>query len=223
MQSEGQSKAMNKQTISHRLRAVMIACGILVLLQAIRFGLKQMFYYAFPQVADERFVSMCVMILMSVGIVLTAHRLGMRASVFPKERIGIYAAAGVLAVSLMVSGPLLMGASDWILWQDMIYGSVVTPIFEELIFRGYLWESLKKRFDNEFHVYLITTVLFALWHFGYVDSLAARIGFDGLGYVMLMKASVGLVYGVIVGFVRYKTKNAYASILLHGVMNVFGR
>ena len=70
---------------------------------------------------------------------------------------------------------------------------------------------------------LITTVLFALWHFGYVDSLAARIGFDGLGYVMLMKASVGLVYGVIVGFVRYKTKNAYASILLHGVMNVFGR
>ena len=223
MQSEGQSKAMNKQPISHRLRAVMIACGILVLLQAIRFGLKQMCFYAFPQVADERFVSMCVMILMSVGLILTAHRLGMRASVFPKERIGIYAAAGVLAVSLMVSGPLLMGASDWTLWQDMLYGSVVTPIFEELIFRGYLWESLKKRFDNEFHVYLITTVLFALWHFGYVDSIAARIGLDGLGYVMLMKASVGLVYGVIVGFVRYKTKNAYASILLHGVMNVFGR
>ena len=223
MQSEGQSKAMNKQTISHRLRAVMIACGILVLLQAIRFGLKQMCFYAFPQVADERFVSMCVMILMSVGLILTAHRLGMRASVFPKERIGIYAAAGVIAVLLMVSGPLLMGASDWTLWQDMLYGSVVTPIFEELIFRGYLWESLKKRFENEFHVYLITTVLFALWHFGYVDSIAARIGLDGLGYVMLMKASVGLVYGVIVGFVRYKTKNAYASILLHGVMNVFGR
>lgn len=66
-------------------------------------------------------------------------------------------------------------------------------------------------------------LLFALWHFGYVDSIAARIGLDGLGYVMLMKAAVGFVYGVIVGFVRYKTKNAYASMLLHGIMNVFGR
>jgi membrane protease YdiL (CAAX protease family) len=40
---------------------------------------------------------------------------------------------------------------------------------------------------------------------------------------MLMKAFVGLVYGIIVGFVRYRTKNTYAAMLVHSVMNTFGR
>jgi len=42
-------------------------------------------------------------------------------------------------------------------------------------------------------------------------------------YIMLMKTAVGFFFGIVIGFVRYRTKNTYAAMLMHGVMNVFGR
>lgn len=223
MLTEGENGNMEKQPASGKWKTVLLWCGVLVILQGIRFGLKEAVYCFVPQTTDDHFVSMCVLPLMTVGIVLTAKRLGLIAEIFPKTRRRLYAILGVVAVTLTATGALLCGANDWGVWRDAIYGALVIPIFEETIFRGYLWESLKGKFGKEWQVYLITTVLFSLWHFGYVDSLMTRIGIDGLGYVMLMKASIGLVYGVIVGFVRYRTKNTYAAMLVHSVMNTFGR
>lgn len=206
-----------------KCKTVFLWCGVLVLLQAIRFGLKEAAYCFVPQTTDDHLVSMCVLPLMTVGMVLIAKRLGLSAEIFPKTRKRLYLILGVIAVALFLSGALLFGAGDLGMLRDAVYSSLVIPVFEETIFRGYLWESLKGKFEQEWLVYLITTVLFSLWHFGYVDSLIIRIGIDGLGYVMLMKAFVGLVYGIIVGFVRYRTKNTYAAMLVHSVMNTFGR
>jgi len=42
-------------------------------------------------------------------------------------------------------------------------------------------------------------------------------------FTMLMKVVIGLCFGIIIGLARYKTKNCYATILMHSIMNVFGR
>jgi len=104
----------------------------------------------------------------------------------------------------------------------LLYGSIVTPIFEELIFRGYIWNKLNDIFEKEWITYIVSAVLFALWHLGYVDSIAFRME-TGLANVMLWKAITGLCYGVVLGALRLKTKNCYSTMLLHGVMNIFGR
>ncbi|MGM9573231.1 MAG: type II CAAX prenyl endopeptidase Rce1 family protein [Hominicoprocola sp.] len=75
---------------------------------------------------------------------------------------------------------------------------------------------------NKWATYLTTIILFGLWHLAYIDSIAFRVG-GGLHTVMVWKAVTGLCFGIVLGAVRVKTKNCYATILLHGAMNLFGR
>ena len=106
----------------------------------------------------------------------------------------------------------------------LIYVSVVTPVFEELIFRGYVWNRLRMEFKNDWSAYVAVTVLFALWHLGYADAVAFRSGAAGadLARIMLWKVLTGLGFGIVLGGLRLKTKNCYSTMLLHGVMNIFG-
>ncbi|WP_346928927.1 CPBP family glutamic-type intramembrane protease [Clostridium sp.] len=69
---------------------------------------------------------------------------------------------------------------------------------------------------------IILTALFALWHIGYISSIAFRIK-NGLVNAMVWKVITGLCFGIILGAVRLKTKNSYSTILLHGSLNIFGR
>lgn len=98
----------------------------------------------------------------------------------------------------------------------------MTPIFEEIIFRGYIWNKLNVVFKKESITYIVSTALFALWHIGYIDAISFRVE-TGLAIAMFWKVITGLCFGIILGAVRYKTKNSYSTILLHGVMNIFGR
>ena len=104
----------------------------------------------------------------------------------------------------------------------LVYSSIVTPVFEELIFRGYIWNELNQIFTSEWKTYIVTTIFFALWHLGYISSIAFRVD-DDLLNVMIWKVITGLCFGIVLGAVRLKTKNCYSTMLLHGVMNIFAR
>jgi membrane protease YdiL (CAAX protease family) len=41
--------------------------------------------------------------------------------------------------------------------------------------------------------------------------------------IMFYKVQVRIIFGVVTGFVRYKMKNTYSSIMVHSLMNIFGR
>ncbi|MFL0195877.1 type II CAAX prenyl endopeptidase Rce1 family protein [Clostridium sp. WILCCON 0269] len=40
---------------------------------------------------------------------------------------------------------------------SLILSTIATPIFEELIFRGYVWNEFKHYYKNEFIIYVIST------------------------------------------------------------------
>lgn len=90
-----------------------------------------------------------------------------------------------------------------------------------------MWNELKNCFKNEFTIYIISTLLFALWHLGYADSIWFRMAVNGgsalFPVAIFWKAITGLCFGIVIGFVRYKLKNCYAAILVHSFMNNFGR
>lgn len=104
----------------------------------------------------------------------------------------------------------------------LIYSSIVTPIFEELIFRGGVWNQLSVIFKRAVPVYLWSSVLFGIWHLSYFDSLAIRVG-EGLPEALIWKVITGLCYGLVLGLLRLRAKNCYSTMLLHGAMNIFGR
>ena len=98
----------------------------------------------------------------------------------------------------------------------LLYGSVVTPLYEELLFRGYLWNRLSDVGYSPRRLILCTALLFAVWHVGYMANAIA----EGNWFAVISKVMVGLCYGFLLGWVRVKTGNCYSTCLVHGLMNL---
>jgi membrane protease YdiL (CAAX protease family) len=106
---------------------------------------------------------------------------------------------------------------------SFIFGLIV-PAFEELLFRGYLWNNMQNSLKGK-HSGLITwitiTILFGLWHIGYIDVFLIHPKEFALVPLLIGKIEVGLILGAVVGFIRLKTNKVYGSFLFHGFWNIF--
>lgn len=128
----------------------------------------------------------------------------------------IYIVAGCVSAILLISTPSnFTGGYQAIML--LIYGSIVTPAYEELIFRGYLWNRLNTVLSKEISVFIWSVVLFTVWHMGYMIPQIV----SGNITAVVWKLAAGLGYGMVLGLVRLKTKNCYSTMLLHGVLNIF--
>ena len=163
----------------------------------------------------------------SIMLILTGILLGLSKktktglSVFRERFTWPYIGATVLFIVLLIASPSnYRGGMESVFL--LAYSCIVTPVFEELLFRGYIWNQLSGIWGDKWPTYLTTSILFGLWHLAYIDSIAFRVE-DGLLSVMVWKVVTGLCFGVVLGDVRMKTKNCYAAMLMHGVMNLFGR
>lgn len=194
----------------------------LFLLGLFRFAIKQVIFLFFEQTSITDRMSSMTAILILTGFLCWVSRKGKsNLSVFPDKFTAPYIGATVLFAVLLIASPSNNpgGIASVLL---LVYSCIVTPIFEELLFRGYIWNKLSGILRNNWATYLTTTILFGLWHLAYIDSIAFRTE-DGLLTMMVWKIITGLCFGIVLGAVRMRTKNCYATILLHGAMNLFGR
>ena len=208
--------------MSRKAKVLLYIIGLLFAFQLSLFGLKRLIFLVVERTNfTDSIATMFAMSILAVLFIVYAKRQEIALSVFPRDFNKFYIIGTCVAVALLVATPsnYMDGFPAIAL---LFYGSVVTPIFEELIFRGYVWNRLNTLFKREWVTYVITTVLFGVWHLGGIDSVSFRIE-TGLAKVMMWKVVVGLCYGIVLGAVRLKTKNSYSTILLHGVMNIFGR
>lgn len=196
---------------------------IMIVLQLMLFIMKHTIFLFIERTNySDHMSSMFSMTVISAIILIVSSKKGIQLSLFP-EHFGLFYIIVTLCYSaLFISTPIITKESTLqsILLQS--YGSIITPIFEELIFRGYIWNKLSKVFSKEYFVYIINTILFALWHLGYFDSIAFRTD-TGLAHAILWKVITGLCFGIVLGATRLKSKNCYLTFLLHGTLNIFGR
>jgi uncharacterized protein len=135
----------------------------------------------------------------------------------------IYLAQGIILLFLTIS-PFLWNVELGIM--GIIFGLIV-PAFEELLFRGYLWNRLQNKLDkckierSGFLTFIIITALFSLWHIGYMDVFLIHPMHPDLTMMLISKLMIGLVLGTIVGLIRLKTGKTYASFLFHAFWNTF--
>lgn len=195
---------------------------ILSLSGLFRFAIKQVIFLFVQQTNfTDRMASMAAMLILTGILFGLSKKIGTRLSVFPERFTWPYIGATVLFTVLLIASPSnYRGGMESVFL--LAYSCIVTPIFEEVLFRGYIWNKLNGIWENKWATYLTTSILFGLWHLAYIDSIAFRVE-DGLLSVMVWKVVTGLCFGIVLGAVRMKTKNCYAAILLHGVMNLFGR
>lgn len=55
------------------------------------------------------------------------------------------------------------------------------------------------------------------------DRMASMAAMMILTGILVGKVITGLCFGIVLGAVRFKTRNCYSTILLYGGMNLFGR
>jgi membrane protease YdiL (CAAX protease family) len=218
---------MEKQTEKsrHSSKGIYVISSIIALLafiQLLLLGFKHFFFLFFERTNfSDSIATMFGMIILSDVFVVFASKQKVSLSVFPRIFNKYYIIGTLIAVILLVATPSnYLGDFQNIIL--LFYGSVITPIFEEIIFRGYAWNKLNTVIKKEWGTYLITSVFFGIWHLGYIESIAFRVE-TGLVKIMLMKVVIGIVFGVVLGVLRLKTKNCYSTILLHGVLNIFGK
>lgn len=105
----------------------------------------------------------------------------------------------------------------------MIYGAFITVIFEEILFRGLVYEEIS---NNKTYKFLLSTLMFGFWHLGYIDTIIFRTSLFNptadIFNIMVWKVITGLILGLIFGFLKYKTDNAYSSMLARMLVNAIG-
>lgn len=195
---------------------------VLFLAGLFRFAIKQIIFLFVRQINfTDRMSSMADMLVLTSLLFGLSKKTKTRLSVFPERFTWPYIGATVLFIVLLIASPSnYRGGMESVFL--LAYSCIVTPVFEELLFRGYIWNQLSGIWGDKWPTYLTTSILFGLWHLAYIDSIAFRVE-DGLLSVMVWKVVTGLCFGVVLGDVRMKTKNCYAAMLMHGVMNLFGR
>ena len=94
------------------------------------------------------------------------------------------------------------------------YTVILTPIFEEIMFRGYVQSTLTALKTPFVLADVITTALFLVPHcigWSFQGVLAANLTFGGIGAIAII--------GLLLGFVRYASNSLAGSMLLHMVNN----
>ncbi len=204
---------------------VLIACGALALIQLCRMGLRSFVFLFFERtIISDTLFSSIFMIVVTAVIIIVFHVRQISLSFFPKRFTLSYRLFTGIVALLFFSGILFM-AGDIELILFMFYGALITPLFEEILFRGALWQSLN--FKKEQTTYLVTTVLFGFWHLGYFDTVLWRTSLlfptADIVHIMIGKVLIGLIIGLFVGALRYRNGNVYSSFLLHCLINTVGK
>lgn len=144
----------------------------------------------------------------------------------PRWELAVYIGLGIWTLGLVASTYFLQ--SD--LFVININSAIVIPIFEELLFRGWGWgrlEKMKPFKASGFANWLVISLVFGLWHFGYLDIYLLKVAPANpnmdWGIFFLMKFLTTLVIGLIVGLPRWRTGRVYGSLILHSLINIFGR
>ena len=156
------------------------------------------------------------MLLLSAAVCAYAKLRKTPFSVFPHPFGKRYIVFTCVAAVLLISSPSnFTGGYQAI--ALLIYGSIITPVYEELIFRGYLWNRLNTVLAKEINTYFWSIVLFTVWHLGYMLPQLL----SGNWAAVAWKLAAGVGYGAVLGALRLKTKNCYSTMLVHGVLNFF--
>ncbi|MCI9682789.1 MAG: CPBP family intramembrane metalloprotease [Lachnospiraceae bacterium] len=198
----------------------------LTFIQGTRIISKKLFFSFFEQtlIVDTMF-SILFMAIATLVLLQISKKEQLDLKLFPSKFTKPYFVFSFLVAVMLGATPIITKSTALYDVLSLIYGALVTPIFEEALFRGFVWTRLEKY--GERFAYFSVTILFTLWHIGYIDTIIWRAGLfnstASIPQIMFWKVVTGCIYGIALGAIRYKTKNTYSSMLLHAFMNTFGR
>lgn len=207
--------------MSSKLKNIFKIILIIVSLQIIRIAVRRVLLLFIPITElSLNILNMVIFIIYTYLLVKYCKKNKIDLRVFKVNNKNAYLLLISIFIILFIINLLLNKFSMNNIFK-ILYGTITLPIFEELLFRGYIWSRLLKMFKNEMYVYIITTLLFSIYSVFYIDS-AILLKVFSIGLI-IFKLVIGLLFGLITGFVRYKTKNTFSSMIVSSIMNMVSK
>jgi len=130
-----------------------IVVGVLIVIQLARIGCKELCFLFFDRIDfNDRVASLIAMVVLTLVIILVAHWRKVPLSVFPERFSMPYVVFTCLFVAFAMSTPIITQDVSFVSIFLLVYAGIVTPIFEETIFRGAVWNSLSNVFEKQWVV-----------------------------------------------------------------------
>jgi len=211
---------------NHILKKITIIISFLILLQLGRIVFKSfLFLFINRTLLTDVIASSIFMIAAALIGLLICKKVKIDLKIFPEKFTIRYKICTILLLIFMIV--TLMIPKEHFIYHvlSLIYGSIITVIFEEILFRGFVYGEINL-IGNDLTAYIVSTILFGIWHFGYIDTVLWRSSLffpnSNIVNIMFWKAITGTIIGILLGFFRYKNKNVYSSMLVHALINTFG-
>lgn len=196
----------------------------LITLQLLRIGSKiLLFSFINRTIFLDNIVNVSFMVIMTIILLVICKKKNIKLNIFPIKFNKFYVIFSIIVLSIFVITPFI--TKNYALGDiiSLIYHALITVIYEEILFRGLVYKKIP---NNEKYKFILSSILFGLWHLGYVDSVIYRTSIfspdANIMKIMIMKAITGTILGLIFGILRYKNKNVYSSMLLHMLINTTG-
>ncbi len=171
------------------------------------------FAFSLSQPFEMKMVTMAGMCILTVVVIFISRTKKTSLAVCPRQFDAPTITVLLLSTLMLVSTAVLFTKGSHGFWL-LLYGSIVTPLFEELLFRGHIYDIQQHIHRSMLSVVVINALLFSIWHLGYIVNPLLCGEWMALG-----KLVAGLLYGLVLAYIRFRTKSTLCCILLHGAIN----
>ena len=209
-----------------KFKKILFIILFLTLLQVGRIVFKNLVFDIFDRnLLSDVIVSMVYMIIVICISSIILRKKNINLNFFPKKFNMKYKLFTIFVLLFFIVTPIITKNYELYNILSLVYNAIITVIFEELIFRGLIFKEISSM-KNDLIAYIVSTILFGIWHLGYIDTIIWRTSLfspdANIANIMFWKVITGIIIGVILGFFRYKNKNVYSSMLAHTFINTFG-
>ena len=209
-----------------KFKKILFIIILLILLQVGRIEIKNLiFNFIDRNLLSDVIASMIYMIIIICIIIITIRKMKINLNIFPKRFNIKYKIFTIFILLFFIVTTIITMNYELYNILSLIYNAIITVVFEELIFRGFVFKEISSM-KNDLIAYIVSTILFGIWHLGYIDTIIWRTSLfspdANIANIMLWKVITGMIIGFLIGFFRYKNKNVYSSMLLHTFINTFG-
>ena len=107
--------------------------------------------------------------------------------------------------------PGLVSASLLVLFPSVLIQMTMAGVFEEPLFRGFIWGYLRRAQWKDGWIWLIQALLFTLAHVYYLQTEALGPWFARI-----------MLPALLIGFIAWRAKSIFASMVTHAFFNASG-
>lgn len=218
--------SLKERLVNELLRIFVILFIIQVVQTVLYLLLRNFIVHPDPQ-TRTCLISLVIFPFLALGLWLIARpsfpQLGIRWKGLSRNQKIFTAGSGSLVLLLLILTLFLFPGMMLI----NLVSALLFPIFEELLFRGWVWSRLESLIPGNhagLFTWLVTTALFAIWHLGYAVTVMQNAGPNASFLTtMFFKMLVGGMVGFLAGLARWRSGSVFGAIFIHGLWNLFGK